>query len=84
MAYGLSTTGFSAPPDIPTLQTEIGAAFQAAFGASINLDPQSVFGQLAGILAEREYKLWAALLSVYASQDPDKATGSAGILSGIG
>lgn len=74
--YGLLSTGFS-PKTYTIIKAEIEAAFQAVFGNSINLDPQSVFGQIIGIMAERESELWDIEQDIYNNFNPDSATGSA-------
>ena len=74
--YGLTTTGFAAKSQA-IVQSELVAAFQAAFGASIDTSATSVFGVLIGILAEREGLLWSLAQAVAASQDPNQATGAA-------
>jgi uncharacterized phage protein gp47/JayE len=74
--YGLLSTGFSAKP-LLTIKSELEAELKAAFGASIKVTPQSVFGKLIGILADRESELWDLAQAVYNATDPDKATGAA-------
>jgi uncharacterized phage protein gp47/JayE len=77
MPFGLLETGFTAKT-LTDIKEELEAEFQAAFGASINLDPEeSAFGKIIGIVAEREALLWDLALSIYTSQDPDRATGAA-------
>jgi uncharacterized phage protein gp47/JayE len=76
MTFGLLSTGF-APKTYNDIVAELEASLQGVFGASIDLAPQGVFGQLIGILAEREAEAWDAAQEVYASFDPDQATGSA-------
>lgn len=74
--YGLTSTGFVSKP-LLTAQTEIIDALKTVFGTSIDTSAQSVFGQLAGIMAERESDIWDALQELDASFDPDSATGDA-------
>lgn len=74
--YGLSVTGFLAKP-LLVIKAEIEAALQSVFGTSIDLAAQSSFGQIVGLLSERESELWDAMAEVYASNDPDQATGAA-------
>lgn len=74
--YGLSTEGFLAKT-LDIIRDDIGAALQAAFGASIRLDDQSILGQLVGIIAERMAILWELAEVVQGSQDPDAASGAA-------
>jgi uncharacterized phage protein gp47/JayE len=73
---GLTLTGF-VPKTLSDVKTELEAAFQAAFGASIDLSATSNFSQLIGIMAERFADLWDVAQAVYSASDPDKATGQA-------
>ena len=50
---GLTSAGFEAKT-LADIQAEIEADFKASFGASIDVTAQSVFGQLIGIISERE------------------------------
>ncbi len=73
--YGLSATGFA----IKTLaqsQLELQQAFQAAFGASIDVTGNSVLGQIIGIMSGREADLWELAQAVYLSAFPDTAQGT--------
>lgn len=74
--YGVTPTGF-VPKTLDDCKTELEQDLQGAFGASIDLAPQGVFGQFVGIMAERESELWDVLQAVYSSNDPDQATGQA-------
>ncbi len=74
--YGLTSTGFL-PKTLNEVKTELETSFKGTFGGSIDLDPSGPFGQLIGILAEREASVWDAAQEVYVSFDPDQATGSA-------
>jgi uncharacterized phage protein gp47/JayE len=71
---GLTATGF-AIPTLDEIKTELEEAFEAAFGPSINTLPASVFGQLIGIWADREFEIWQLAQAVWASQYPDTASG---------
>lgn len=73
--YGLTPAGFVLKPQ-SQIVAEIQAALQLAFGANINLGPESVFGQLVGIFSEREALLWELGLAVYSSQYPSGAEGT--------
>lgn len=75
MAFGLTPLGFVIKQQAQIL-TEINAALQNAFGANINLGPQAVFGQLAGIFSEREALIWQLAEAVYNSQYPAGAEGT--------
>lgn len=74
--YGLTAEGFF-PKTLDVCQAEIEAAFQAQFGASINLAPRSFLGQLSGLLAEREALGWELDLAIYRAFDPDAAVDDA-------
>jgi len=76
MAFGLSGEGFERKR-LSDIKSEIEDALKTAFGPGINLTEQSVFGQLVGILAERESLLWELAEDVYNSQYPDTAEGAA-------
>ena len=73
---GLSSTGLTVP-SLTELREAINADLQAAFGASIDLTDGSLLGQIVGIMAERYAELWELVQAVYASGDPDAATGTA-------
>lgn len=75
MSYGVTSTGFI-PKTLAVIKEEIEKDFQSAFGDDIDLDSESPFGQIIGILAEREQLLWEAMEDTYNSQYPDTATGN--------
>jgi uncharacterized phage protein gp47/JayE len=75
MSYGLTDQGFI-KKTLQVIRADMNAALQSAFGLSINLGDKSIFGQIVGILAATYAALWDQLEAVYASQDPDKATGA--------
>lgn len=75
MAFGLTSTGLNIKQQSDII-SEIQSALQSAFGANINLLPQSVFGQLVGILSEREALIWQLVEAVYSSQYPAGAEGT--------
>ncbi len=72
--YGLSATGF-AIKTLAQIQLELQQAFQAAFGAGIDVTGNSVLGQIIGILGGREADLWELSQAVYLSAFPDTAQG---------
>lgn len=76
MAYGLTTEGLLTKT-LGLIRDDINAAIRQAFGASVKLDDQSIFGQLVGIISERIAQLWELSAAIYSSQDPDSASGSA-------
>lgn len=75
ITFGLSAQGFRAKQQQEII-AEIQASLQAAFGQSINLLPESVFGQIVGIFSERETLVWQLAEAVYNSQYPESAEGS--------
>lgn len=72
MAFGLTSQGF-VTKRLADIKAEIEADLRIAFGSNINLLPQSIFGQLVGIFAERESLIWELAEQVYNSQYPDSA-----------
>ena len=73
--YGLTTTGF-VQKTVADLKAEVEAALRASFGNSIDLSPQSVFGQLVGVLVDRLADLWSLGGAVHAAFTPDGASGT--------
>jgi uncharacterized phage protein gp47/JayE len=71
--YGLSDDGF-VPKRLPEIKTDIEAQLETVFGA-INKSPESVFGQIIGVLSKPLADLWEQLEHVYFSQYPDTAEG---------
>jgi uncharacterized phage protein gp47/JayE len=84
--WGITPQGFVLP-QLTDIQAEINQTLVSLFGANINLQPESIFGQLSGIFAEREALVWQAMQDVYNSQNPDEAFGASldnvGALRGI-
>lgn len=76
MSYGLLPTGF-VPKTLAVIREEINAALRAAIGPSLPLSDQDLFGQIVGIIAEREALLWELAEAVHGSQDPSAASGVA-------
>ncbi len=72
--FGLLSTGFI-PKAITDITADLQAAMKSAFGASINVTPQSRFGQIIGIIAERYLELWNLAGAVHAAFNPDNALG---------
>jgi uncharacterized phage protein gp47/JayE len=73
MAFGLQSSGFKIKR-LDDIKTEIENSLRASLGSGINLLPESVFGQIVGVFAERESLLWEQLDSIYDAQYPDTAT----------
>ena len=83
---GVTTTGFDKKILADILQ-EIGDDQRANINAALNLLPDTVLGQLNGIIAERLAELWDVSNAVYASFNPEVATGAAldaiGAITGV-
>ena len=75
MSFGLTDEGFIGKT-ISDIDDEIDEALKSVFGNQINTLPQSNFGQLKGIFAERESLLWELAEAIYLSQYPDSAEGT--------
>lgn len=73
MTYGLNETGFEIKR-LPEIKTDLENSFGTVFGA-IDTSPESVFGQVIGVLSKPLTDLWEQLQSVYFSQYPDTADG---------
>lgn len=71
---GLTTTGF-VPKTLGDLRTEIGTGLRAVFGASINLDARSRFGQIRDIVANQLSTLWELGETLAGSFDPSGVNG---------
>lgn len=84
--YGITIQGFVRPL-LSDIQTEIQNSLYSTFGADINVEPESFFGQIVGLFSERESLIWDAMQDVYDSQNPDEAFGASldnvGSLRGI-
>jgi uncharacterized phage protein gp47/JayE len=86
MAFGITSAGFSRPR-LADIKTEIESTLRSTFGATINLAPETVWGQIVGVFSEREDLVWQGMEDVYNSQYPDTSFGvsldNVGALSGI-
>lgn len=71
--FGVTPQGFRAKRLID-IKNELEQLFIVEFG-DINLDPQSVFGQLIGIYSKTLADIWENMEDVYFSQYPGSATG---------
>lgn len=76
MSYGVTADGF-VTKSLEVIKAEIEDDFKAKFGNEIDLSPQEPFGQLVGIMAEREAALWDLAQATYAAAYPDSAEGDA-------
>jgi uncharacterized phage protein gp47/JayE len=75
-SYGVTSTGFIRKP-IETILEEIEDDQKAALGAGFDVSAQSPAGQINGVVATALDELWEVAAAVYASLDPDSATGAA-------
>lgn len=75
MTFGLTPQGFN-KKRLPDIKAEEENALIAEFG-EINVQPQSVFGQLIGVSAKAIADIWEELEDVYYSQYPSTAEGVA-------
>ncbi len=75
MGTGLLTeTGFD-PKRLVDIVADLEASFRAQFGASINLGPDTEFGKLVSLLADREVSLWERMEEDYGAHVPATAVG---------
>lgn len=72
---GLTANGFERKR-LEDIVADIETALQATFGNDIDLRPESVFGQLVGVLADPIAELWEEAENAYLSKDPDAAEGT--------
>lgn len=72
---GLTANGFERKR-LADIKTEIEDALKLAFGENIDLIPQSVFGQIIGVLSERESLEWQTLENTYNAFYPSTAQGN--------
>lgn len=85
MAYGVTATGF-VKKTLEDIKSELEASLRASLGDGINLLSTSVFGQLVGIMADRESEIWDLAAEVYASQYPSasgQSLDNVGSLTGV-
>ena len=73
MTFGITPSGF-VPLTLPEIKQALEDALTAQFG-DINLDPQSIFGQLIGVYSKALADVWENLEAVYYSQYPGSAEG---------
>lgn len=71
---GIDSTGFTVKT-LEEIKTDLEAGFRSTFGASIDLEPESVDGQQIAIFAERLADAWAGIAAVYQAVFPDGADG---------
>jgi len=71
--YGLTPDGFVKKP-LTVIKKELEDSLRAVFGA-IDTSPQSTFGQIIGVLSERDALHWELSEDVYYSQYPASSEG---------
>lgn len=76
MVFGVTPDGFS-QKELGDIKGEIEADLRASFGPQINLQADSVFGQIVGTFSDKVAELWEVLGAVYRSQFPDSASDEA-------
>lgn len=74
--YGVTLTGF-VPKPLSVIKAEIEADQRANISPAINQQPDSVIGQLNGVMSAKLAELWEVAQAVYASQYRESATGAA-------
>jgi uncharacterized phage protein gp47/JayE len=74
MTFGLTPQGFSIKR-LPQIKSEIDNALRTSLGNGINLLPTELFGQIVGIISERESQIWELANAVYDSFFPNNAQG---------
>ena len=75
MTFGVTNEGFIRKR-LSDIRLEIEETLRTSLGNQINLLPESVFGQLVGIISERESLIWELSEDVYNSSFPDTAFGA--------
>lgn len=73
MAYGVTTEGFVGKP-IEVARAELEAGLRLAFGAGINLAPQSQLAKIVGLFADREASIWDLGEAIYLAFTADGAS----------
>lgn len=73
MTFGLTPQGFK-PKRLADVKQDMENGMIAAFG-DVNLDPQSVYGQLIGVISKPAADVWENDQDVYLSQYPNSAEG---------
>lgn len=72
--YGLTSSGFI-PKRLEDIKADVEAALIEKFG-EIDLEPDSVFGQIIGVLSSQLTEIWEQMDVVYKSQSPASAEGA--------
>ena len=74
MSFGLTLDGFK-KKRLADIKSEIESDLRDSLGENISLIPQSVLGQIVGIVSEREALEWEAMEQIYFSFYPLMASG---------
>ncbi|MEE8299287.1 MAG: hypothetical protein V3R67_07905, partial [Thermodesulfobacteriota bacterium] len=72
--FGVTKQGFN-KKSLNIIKQEIEKTLRDGLGKGINLLPEELFGQIVGIVAEREAEDWEREEALYFSQFPDTAEG---------
>lgn len=75
MGTGLLTDAGFDPKRLVDVKADLEEAFRAEFGQSVNLDPDTEYGKLIGMQADRETQIWERLEEDYNAHYPGTATG---------
>lgn len=71
---GITETGFETKR-LPDIQTSINNSAIARFGEGVNLEDDTILGQMRDILSDELRQLWEGLQATYDSSTPSKAEG---------
>jgi uncharacterized phage protein gp47/JayE len=74
MAFELTSSGLTIQT-LAEVKADYEADFRASFGDNINVAPSSVFGQVIGVLSERETSAQQEIQNTYSAFDPNTAVG---------
>lgn len=74
MSFGITDYGFNLKRFEDCL-SELEAVIRELFGDDVNLDAESVHGQLVNVLALREADLWERMQAAYAATRPTSSSG---------
>lgn len=74
MSFGLTPEGLNIKR-LEDIKGEIENSLRSSFGNNVNLNSESVMGQIVGIFSERESLLWELFEDIYNSQFPSSAEG---------
>lgn len=81
--FGLTDAGF-VPKTLNDIQESVSSNMKAIVGASIDISPRSVWGQIIGVFAGELAEVWEGGEELYSALDPDAAAGAALVsLAGI-